>query len=279
MRTLRFLYLLSILSAAMIAPDRAECASRQRIAAFNVSLQPVFTIASAAVQGNLRTRHDWARCLRSGAVAGLGFYEAKRLAGNGHTLQALAVANVASSLTRNAAAGRPALARLGIAVGPAWVDVSTPLDKNRVAPIHLQVSASEMVALALTWRQNDRIVLRDGLVSFRKTGRYNYDDRNFAGYTIGVFSGTTLDATQKTWHHETIHVIQSIQADSVEPPACAWLRRPCKASRRRLGFMTWEPLQLGIVPASGGGILSQQDYTKRCPEIEATWLAERHAPK
>jgi len=279
MRACRFSYLLLILFAAVIAPERAKCASRRRIAALNVSLQPVFTIANAAIQGNLRTRYDWARCLRSGSVAGLGFYEAKLLAGNGHTIQALAIANIASSITRNTAEGRPALARLGIAAGPLWVDVSTPLDKDRVAPVHLQLSASEMVAFALTWRQNDRIILRDGLISFSKTGRYNYDDRNFTGYTVGMFSGTTLDATQETWHHETVHAIQSIQADSVEPPACAWLRRPCKASRRRLGFMTWEPLHLGIIPAAGGGLLSQQDYTRRWTEIEATWLAERHAPE
>jgi hypothetical protein len=263
----------------MISPERAECASRRRIATLNVGLQPVFTIASAAIQGHLRTRQDWMRCLRSGAIAGAGFYEAKQLAGNGHTIQALVIANTASSLTRNAAAGRPALARLGFAAGPLWVDVSTPLDKDSAAPVHLQMSASEVVALALTWRQNDRPVLRDGLLSFRKTGRYNYDDRNFTGYTIGMFSGTTLDATQKTWHHETVHAIQSIQADSVEPPACAWLRRPCKGSRQHFGFMTWEPVSLGVIPAVGGGLLSQQDYTKRWTEIEATWLAERHAPE
>ncbi|MBV9495034.1 MAG: hypothetical protein JOZ54_12365 [Acidobacteria bacterium] len=269
---------LSLLIILLLASNRIEAESRRRIAAFNVGLQPALTLASAAIQGKLRTRGDWWRCIRAGAIAGGGFYEAKVLDGNGHTRAALATASLASSITRNAAAGRPELARVGMPIGPLWLDASTPFDKDPVAPLHLQTSVAELVAFALERQENDRIVFRDGLIAFRKSGRYEHDRRRFTGYTFGVFPGTSDDATQKTWHHETVHVIESMQADSVEPPACAWLRR-CNPLRRKFGILTWEPLQLGVLPASGGLLLSKQDYPERFTEIEATWLAERRAPR
>jgi hypothetical protein len=121
-------------------------------------------------------------------------------------------------------------------------------------------------------------LIRDGKVAFHSRTTYNTDGRYFTGYAIGGFSGTTYDATETTWHHESVHGIQAIQGDSVEPPGCAWLRHQCgdRVARHRIA---WEHYQLGVFPAVGGAALTRQDYTKRWTEIEATWLADKHAPR
>jgi hypothetical protein len=268
----------TVLIAVTLWASAADAADRSKIRALNVGLQPIFTLASAAIQGKLRSRADLVRCVRSGVVAGYGFYKSKEITGNGHVRSGLVMANIAASLSRNAAAGRFELSRLGASIGPLRFDISTPFEEKSSALLHVQGSVSEGVALALMWNRSSHIGLRDGRISFRRKSTYDADGRQFTGYTIGMFSGTTYDATATTWHHESIHGIQSIQADSVEPPACAWFRARCDEPVARHGI-AWEPWQLGVLPAVGGGALSLQDYTNRWTEIEATWLAEKRAPR
>jgi len=268
----------SALVAYLLASTSSAAASRQRMRVLNVSIQPIFTLVSAAIQGHLRSRDDVARIFAAGAFAVYGFYAGKDLTGQGHVRTGFAIANFAASVARNAAAGRPAFSRLGLSVGQLRVDASTPFDSDRTTALHVQASVSETVALMLMWRKSDRLVWRDGRIAFRSNRRYRADNRQFSGYTIGMFSGTTNHATPTTWDHESIHAIQSVQADSVEPPACFWLRAKCR-SKRVFEFITWDPVQLGVLPAVGGGALSLQDYTKRWTEIEATWLADRHRPE
>src|SRR3954453_8774261 len=262
-------FVLSIVFVAL----HASAADRQKIRALNVSLHPLLTLASAALQGNLRNRQDIVRCLGTGALAGFAFFEGKQLAGNGHVRTGLAVANVAASVTRNVAAGRSSMARIGMTIGPTRLEVSTPFDRNPSSRLHLQVSLSDAVAMGMMRSRSDRMQWRDGLISFLKSRRYEADHRQFSGYTIGVFPGTTFHATPTTWHHETIHVIEAIQADSIEPPYCAWLRRCSDQKSADFRLIRLEPVQLGVIPALGGGALSLQDYTKRWTEIEATRLA------
>lgn len=264
----------------LVTAQEAAAAGRQRIRALNVGLQPLFTLASAALQGKLHGRADVIRCLRVGAAAGYGFYESKRMAGNGHTLQALAIANVGSSMTRNAAAGRHAFARVGVTVGPTRTEVSTPFESAPDARFHVEASFSDAVAMAWMWQKSgERPTWRDGLIAFRKRGTYDADDRHFTGYTIGVFPGTSYGAAEVTWHHETVHAIQALQGNAIEPPACVWRRRCRDEKPRDFRLIRFDGVRLGVIPAGGGWLMSRQDYTKRWTEIEATRLAENQEPR
>lgn len=269
---------LLLLTMALAAPLDALGASRQMIRIYNVSLQPLLVLTSAALQGKLRNRSDVIRCLRTGSIAGLAFYEAKRLAGGEHVPAGLAIANVASSATRNAAAGRHAFARIGFTLGPTRTEFSTPLENDPTARIHLQVSVAEVAAMAVMRSRSDEFIWRDGLIALRKLGRYEGDHRSFSGYTIGVFAGTSHRATPLTWHHETVHVIQSIQGDSVEPPLCAWRLRCHEESGRSMRWFEFQPV-LGVFLTAAGGAMSRQDYTARWSEIEAHRLAENERPQ
>ena len=271
-RTRVMLVVLVLLSA-----EAVNAADRQRIRLLNVSVHPVFTLASAAVQGRLRNREDWVRCIGWGVGSGYGYFRAKELAGLGHVRAGVAVANLAASVTRNTAAGRPAFSRLGMTVGPLRLDVSTPFDEKGTPPLHVQGSLYETVSLIEAWWRNEQLVWRGGLIAFHNHRGYDAYHRHFTGFTVGVYPGTTHDATAVTWHHESIHAIQSIQGDSLEPPACAWFRHQCEVKTFR-HLIAWEPGQLGIVPTVALGGTVVQDYTERWTEIEATRLADRKAP-
>jgi hypothetical protein len=257
MRSVSIRYRVTVTFVALLVAMPAIPAERSRMRAWNVGLQPVFTLLSAAVQGKLRSRTDFARCLGVGAIAGYGFSRSKKLAADGHARSGLVLANASASLSRNVAAGRSALSRLGVTAGPLRLDISTPFDANAAAHIHVQASISEAAALFLMWRRSDRLVWRDGLIAFRKNRRYEGDGRHFPGYAIGAFAGTTNHAPAIVWNHEVVHVIQSLQADSVEPPACAWLSRRCgSTSGASSKLIKWEPIQLGVIPVTGGLVLS-----------------------
>jgi hypothetical protein len=269
----------AFLIISLALTSNAAAADRQKIRALNVGLHPLFTLASAAVQGKVHGWPDVRRCLRNGTAAGYAFFEAKRLAGDGHVFAGVVVANVASSLTQNTIARRPAFARLGFTLGPTRTEVSTPLDHDGSARFHLQWSLSDTVAMGVMWKKNDRLVWRDGLLEFRKKGTYHGDGRTFTGYTIGVFPGTSYAALPVTRYHESIHAIEAIQANALEPSWCGWRRNCEKRQPRILGPFELESIHLGILPAAGGGALSLQDYRNRWTEIEATRLAENEKPR
>ena len=269
--------LILALTVSLLFAGTVRAGDQEKILWQNVALQPLLTLASAAVQGKLRTWDDWKRCLRIGAASGAAFYGGKRLAGDGHVIEGLILANVASSLTGNAAAGRHALSRIGVTFGPVRAEVSTPKEKERPARIHLSTSVAELVSLGLMWDRSDRITIRDGLVSFRRNTRYpDLRDENvtFGAYTIGVFPGISPDANATAWGHEVVHVIQSMQIDALEPGACEWGKFDCRTKPRSDKWLELEPLRLGVFPGAVALGLTSLDYDQRWSEIEAYRLAD-----
>lgn len=244
----------------------------------NVALQPLFTLASAAVQGKLETWDDWKRCLRIGATSGAAYYGSKRLVGDGHVIEGLLLANVASSMTSNVAARRHSLSRIGVTLGPVRAEFSTPKDDERSARVYLSASVVEAIAMGVMWERSDRITFRDGLISFRRDTRYpdlrDADDK-FDAYTIGVFPGVSPDASETTWRHEVVHVIQSMQADALEPGRCEWGKFDCPKPPRGNKWLELQPLRLGVFPATiAGAVTLGNEYDHRWTEIEAYRLAE-----
>jgi hypothetical protein len=251
---------------------------RQRVLIANVVIQPLFTLASAAVQDKLHTWPDWKRCLGVGAASGLAFYGSKRLVGDGHVIEGLALANVAASMTSNAAAGRHALSRIGVTLGPVRAEFSTRKEPDRSARIHFSANAAELAAFGVMLSRSDEISFRDGLIAFRRDDRYpDLLDKNlkFPAYTIGMFPGTSPEATETAWRHEVVHVIQAMQIDALEPGMCEWGRFDCKKkepSNER--WFEFEPLRLGVFLGAGAGAMSPLDYDQRWTEIEAHRMAE-----
>jgi hypothetical protein len=265
-----------VLAFTLLVAVTARADDQREILRWNVALQPLLTLASAAVQGKLRTRDDWKRCLRIGATTGAAFYGSKRLVAGGRVVEGLALANVASSMTSNAAAGRHALSRIGVTFGPVRAEFSTPKEEERTARVHLSTSISELAALGLMWGRSDDVTIRDGLISFRRDRQYpdlRDEDVTFPGYTLGVFPGVSPEATETTWRHEVVHVIQVMQADAVEPEWCEWRPRGCRKQPAGDRWLDVEA-RIGIFPAAAAGAMSALDYDQRWTEIDASRMAE-----
>lgn len=267
-----FIFTVTLLFAVSTRAD-----DQRKVLQLNVAIQPLMTVVSAAVQGKLRTWDDWKRCLRVGAMTGAAFYGSKRLVANGHVIEGLALANVASSTTSNAAAGRHALSRIGVTLGPVRAEFSTPKEEQRSARVHLSTNFAELVSLGMMWERSDEITIRDGLISFRRDSRYpdfRDEDVTFAAYTIGVFPGVSPEATEITWRHEVVHVIQAMQVDALEPGLCDWGKFDCRKKPPSDRWFEFEPLRLGVFHGANALAMDRLDYDQRWIEIEAYRLAE-----
>jgi len=270
--------LFALATLLLFATSSLHAADERKIRLLNVSLHPLFTLASSAIRGQLHSRADVSRCLIVGFFGGYGFYESKIAAGRGDIRTALVIANVASSLTSNVAAGRHPLARLGVTIGPTRTEFSTVFEQDRSAFVYIGVSAYESVALMRMRSASDKMEWRDGLIAFRKHEPYHGDGRAFGGFTYGVFPGTQYGAADSTWNHEVIHAIQAMQRDSFEPSYRTWFRRRQQQSPR-FKLVRLEPLSLGVFPSINDGFVDRQDYTDRWTEIEAWRLAQGRPPR
>jgi hypothetical protein len=132
----------------------ANAAGRKTLRVYNISLQSAFTLLSAALQRRVTASDVW-ECLAAGAVAGYGFSEAKTNAARGDVRTGWLIANAASSVSANAAAGRHPLGRLRWTVGPVHAEWTTPLEReeDRRAPVYVGLSLYETGALIYMSRE------------------------------------------------------------------------------------------------------------------------------
>lgn len=250
-------------------PVRA--ADRQKIATINVSATALVTLASCYVQKHARTWREAARCLGVGAIAGVGFYQAKRLAGRGDITEGWLIANAATSLVENTTAGEHPLGRIGYTFGPFRLRVATPLDRAQESVLDLDVSLAETIYLGRMLVDQEDVDIRDGMLWWETRNPVREDDRVFLGYTWGIYPGAWRRARETTWNHEGVHAVQALQVDSVEPPALTLER-----GRRliRLGHVRLGALNLADNIAHGNLV----DYEDRWAEIEAYRLAGDEVP-
>jgi hypothetical protein len=263
---MRVLALTLVLLLAL--PSRAV--DRQQVATINVAVTSLFTFLGCLVQKKVSTRRDAARCFTVGAVAGAGFYQAKRLTARGDIATGWLVANAATSLVENTTAGEHPLGRVGYTFGPFRLRVATPLDRAGESYADLDVSVAETGYLFRAIEDADDFDVRDGLLWFETNERIREDDVVFNGYTWGIYPGTWVSARQSTRSHEAVHAVQALQLDSVEPPALT-------AQRKRRPFRI-RHIRLGMVNLTDNVIWGQASYHDRWVEIEAYRLTEDRQP-
>ena len=256
------------LTLFLALPSRAV--DRQQIATINVAATSLFTFLGCLVQKKVITRRDAARCFSVGAVAGAGFYQAKRLAARGDIATGWLVANAATSLVENTTAGEHPLSRIGYTFGPFRLRVATPLDRARESYVDLDVSVAETGYLFRAIEDADDFDVRDGLLSFETDERIREGDVVFNGYTWGIYPGAWRFAEDTTWNHEAVHAVQALQLDSVEPPALT-------AQRSRRPFRI-RHVRLGTVNVTDNVVWQRASYDDRWVEIEAYRLTEERRP-
>lgn len=260
--------------AILLLAIPAQAADREKIAALNIAGTTAVTYLGCLVHAKLtKTVPKHARCLAAGAVGGAGFYQAKRVAGNGHITTAWLLANLTSSVVENTTASEHPLARLGYSFGPLRLRVVTPLDEKKESLLDIDINAAEVGYLARAFLDADDVDLRDGMIWY-ETESPSVDEQGRAvhGYTWGLFPGVWKSARDEVWHHEAVHAVQALQLDSVEPPALTLdrERRSVRVRHLRLGL-------LNLTDNLGSQLLPYED---RWFEIEAYRLAnDREPPK
>ena len=260
------------IAAVLVLALPLHAADRRQIAAWNVASTSLVTWAGCLVRAKLtKTPPKHARCLAAGAIGGAGFYQAKRMAGDGHITTAWLVANLTSSVVENTTAGEHPLARVGYSLGPLRLRVATPLDRARESILDIDVNAAEVGYFARAVLDADDAGFRDGMIGY-ETEAPDVDEQGRAvhGYTWGVFPGVWRGARQEVWHHEAVHAVQALQLDSVEPPVLTLdrERRPVRVRHVRLGL-------LNVTDNVGAQL---QPYEDRWVEIEAYRMANDRRP-
>jgi len=230
----------------------------------------VFVLISAAVQGHLKTVSDAVRCLGAGTVAGYGFYEAKAVAGRQRITEVWMIGNVAASIARNAAEGNNPLGRLGWVVGPFRLDVVTPLEHGSNAAIHVSASAIEAAAFVDMLKKSDRVTFANGMIQFRRDGFFD-GTTDVDDLTSGIYPGVMHGTSPDVLAHETVHALQALQMDSVEPPAL-------QSHPHEFRFVRFDRLDAGAVQILNSVATRNTAYQNDWGEIEAYRLAQHVAP-
>jgi hypothetical protein len=254
------------LAAALLYVFPVFAADRQRVAAINVGATSLLTYLSCVVQKKVRV----ATCFGAGAVAGLGFYQAKRMAGRGDVTAAWLTANLATSLVENTTAGEHPLSRIGYTFGPVRFRAATPFDRGGESLLDVDLSAVETGFLVRAVNDADDLDIRDGMLWAETHQRESEGNLIFDGYTWGLYPGVWVHAEEHTRNHETIHAVQALQLDSVEPPAYTFTRHR-RAVRVRY-------LRLGAVNLADNLYHGSRPYEDRWGEIEAYRLTEDRTP-
>lgn len=282
--SLRFTAFVVVLSLAILSSPVAEARDRPiepvqvdkgKMRAYNIGLTSVFTLLSAVAQGQVQSPRDAVRHLLIGSAAGYGFYQAKRIAGDGRTTEGWLLANATSSIVENTSSGEHPIGRFGYTVGPFRLRVATPFARKAIAHVELDWSVAETGYLYRALDEGDHVQSRDGLIAMDRDSLWRDPDREdsfFEGRAWGVFPGVAPGARKTTWPHEVVHVIQSQQLDSVEPPVYTFGRDRDPSGPRRLFAL--RHIRLGVTHAMNN-FTYERPYQERWGEVEATGLAEK----
>jgi hypothetical protein len=262
-----------VLALAIALPSRA--ADRERIATLNVAGTTLVTYLGCLAQNKLFKRSTSnMRCLAAGAIGGAGFYQAKRLAGEGHITTAWLVANLSNSVIENTMAGEHPLSRLGYTVGPFRLRVATPLDRARASYVDVDVSLAETGYLTRMLLDADDVDIRDGMLWWETREPDVQGDLVFHGYTWGLYPGVWSGAQKHVWNHEAVHAVQSLQLDSVEPPLFDLAE---EGGRSRMPVRI-RYIRAGVLNLTDNVVWARFPYEDRWAEIEAYRFAERRPP-
>lgn len=222
MRRAFLLLLLAAPAAAQVrtpAPPDPLLSDRERIALANVGLTSLFTVARGLAEGRVRSVGEAAEAAAWGAVAGAGFYAAKDQVGRGRGALGVGLAFASASLAENAAVGGGVAGHVRAGFGPLDLRVRTPLATRPGPALGVEVDPLGAVALVAVPLSGGRPVVRGGVLTYAHPALERKESGVF--YTPGVAVGrvvvTEEDPRDLVVRHETIHVLQAVQAGAVTP--------------------------------------------------------------
>ena len=247
MRTLVALsaLILALPAAAQSRPgvvDDPALSDRERIALANVGLTSLFTLARGVVEGEVRSVGDGLEAAAWGAVAGAGFYAAKDQVGRGRGALGVGLAFASASVAENAAAGGGVAGHVRVGFGPVDLRLRTPLATRPGPALGVEIDPLGAVALVAVPITGGRPIVRGGVLTYDHPAldRTSSGGLHTPGTTIGRVVLTEEDPYDLVVRHETIHLIQAVQASAVTPYGT--LGRVWRGGRRttRGGAVQWD---------------------------------------
>lgn len=254
--------------------ERREPLGGRALLAGNVAAQSALTVGRGLAEGG-RAAQVPAFAL-GGAVAGAGFYGAKRLVGERHTLAGFVLAYASASLAENVAEGGHALSHVRLGLGPLDVRVATPLARRdaRGGPgASVEIEPLSVAAAVVLPLRGFRPRLCGAGVCFRGSApeRVVRNGRTFRrlGRTVGRVVRVWPPPSAATEAHEGVHVVQGMQVSAATPRGTL---------RGLLGQRSDAPLALDartdwLLPAVGALTVALVPYERLWTEREAFTLA------
>lgn len=174
----------------------------------NIGGTAITTLLRGVLQGKVKSFKDVVKTLFYGGVSGYGFYQSKKLISDGKIFPGVLLANVSASVVENIAMGKSPLSRIGYTFGFVRMNVYMPFKK-----INFDFSPKDMVTFAVSLKYSNKIIFRNGMVSFKAKEKFE----DAIGWCNGIFP--TVVENKGHIEHEIIHMIQNLQlmAISYEP--------------------------------------------------------------
>jgi len=197
-----------------VSTNRLEAVSDNTIRVYNVVGQGVGTLLKGLIQGKVKSFKSAAKMLFWGSVSGYGFYESKKMIGNGSVTPGVILANISASISENVSGGEGPLDYLGYTLGPARITVATPFAGKGKTIFNVQVSPMDILNFANAMKYADKVSFRNGLISFEASEPLTPSSR---GWAIGIYPTVVNGVPEHVFNHEAIHAVQYIQTMTVSP--------------------------------------------------------------
>jgi hypothetical protein len=221
---LRFLTLIALLTAlatpgaaqqSPVLNDHHLAVDRGIVLSANAGITGVLALARGVASGNVRSVESGLVVFATGAVAGAGFYEAKRQIGLERIAMGTALAFASASVVENVASGEHPLGYLRVGPGPFDLRVRTPLARENGPLVRIEVDPIATVGSVGLPLAGYTAGFCGFTLCFR--GGAQPFDHYQNGLAVGRLIMVSTDASDIVVTHEMIHYVQAVQMGAVTP--------------------------------------------------------------
>jgi len=264
-----FVLLVFLWGVVAVFPTRMNAVSENTIRTYNIAGQAVFTLLKGIIQGKVKSFKDVGKSLLYGSLSGFGFYESKKMIGNGHITAGVMLANLSASISENVSHGDHPLSYLGYTVGPLRFRVATPFAKKPQAIINIATSPKDVAFFFISLKNSGKILFRNGLLAF-EAQEATIENKNARGWTLGMYPTVVRDMPEHVFRHEAIHVVQDLQMMSICPAPFLYFQHD---NDEKTSLLRFTGFKLNLLSIANNLTFNNQSYNKQWYEIESYFFA------
>ncbi len=218
-KALNYIIIFTLLISFLgFSPIKLRADSKNAIKFYNILGHSVGTLVKGIVQGKVKSFKSAAKMILWGSISGYGFYQSKKMIGNGNVTEGVILANISASVTENITRGDNPLAYIGYTVGPVRLRFKTPLAGKERTSVHLDISPMDIYTFAWSLNRAQHFSFKNGMINFSADSAPDistgYTTR---GWTMGIYPTVVKNKPDEVYYHESIHAIQYIQEMSLSP--------------------------------------------------------------